>query len=378
MKKQLYIHIGHYKTGTTALQVFLARNPSFLAQHGCEYATVLLHHAKHSSLGFSLCREAGVTRLMHGYNAATPAAEIWSELFDHVRQSRHQAVIVSSEELIRVGEFPAASAKLREIAATATDIDVTVIAYLRSPEAHLRSWYNQLVKMGIPVSDYTTALRGEIERIHLDYAHALRPWAEAFGAQNLVLRDYDAARRAGPTGIYADFLGILGLTFADTLNQPEGDPNPRIDDRAVELVRLMQNMKLPRHTVDAVRDQAAHYLDVQDKLHGADLPPFSATQDRVTQGLAGLTALVALPGSNVDLAAFQACLPQPEDAALADQIQMTGFVLAELLALRKRINHTLPNLNTRLKMLEKRLEIQGSDTDPDSDGDTDTDSGVED
>ena len=91
-----------------------------------------------------------------------------------------------------------------------------------------------------------------------------------------------------------------------------------------------------------------------------------------------MTALVALPGSNVDLAAFQARLPQPEDAALADQIQMTGFVLAELLALRKRINRTLPNLNTRLKMLEKRLEIQGSDTDPDSDGDTDTDSGVED
>lgn len=372
MKKQLYIHIGHYKTGTTALQVFLARNPAFLAQNGFEYASVLMHHAKHSSLGFSLCREAGVTTLMHGYNAPTPAAEIWGELFDHVRNSPQRAVIVSSEELIRIGEFPLACEKLCDIAALAPDIDVTVIAYLRSPQSHLRSWYNQLVKMGLPVSDYTTALRGEIEGIHLDYAHALRPWAEAFGLENLVLRDYDAARRAGPTGIYADFLGLLGLGFSDTLNQPEGDPNPRIDDRAVELVRLMQNMKLPRRTIEAVRDQAAQYLNAQDKLHAAQLPPFSATQDRVAGGLDALAALVAQSGSNVDPEAFRARLPQAEDPALTDQIQMTGFVLGELLALRKRINRVLPDLNARLKTLEKRLDIQAADTD------TDDDSGAED
>lgn len=365
MKKQLYIHIGHYKTGTTALQVFLARNPGYLAKHGVEYAPVLMHHAKHSSLGFSLCREAGVTRLMHGYNAPTPAAEIWGELFDHVRRSPHKAVIVSSEEMIRIGEFPAACDRLREIAATARDIDVTVIAYLRNPESHLRSWYNQLVKMGIPVSDYTTALRGEIEGIHLDYARALRPWAEAFGAENLVLRDYDAARRAGPTGIYTDFLGILGLSFSDSLSQPEGDPNPRIDDRAVELVRLMQNMKLPRHTIEAVRDQAAQYLAKQDKLHESRLPPFQATLDQVREGLESLAGLAAQPGCNVDLAGFHSRLPRPEDPALADQIQMTGFVLGELLALRKRINRALPSLNARLKTLEKRLDIVAQDTDAD-------------
>lgn len=354
MKKKLCLHIGHYKTGTTALQVFLARNPGFLAKHGVEYSSLFLHHAKHSCLAFSLCREAGVTQLMHGYRDPTPAAELWDALFAHVRASAQETVVVSSEELIRLGEFPAACAQLQQIAARAPDIEVTVVAYLRSPASHLRSWYNQLVKMGIPVADFTTALRGGIERIHLDYDLALAPWVAAFGAENLVLRDYDAARRGGDTGIYQDFLGVLGLPFPDGLSLPEGDPNPRIDDRALELVRMMQNQGLARSTIEAVREQAAQFLAQQDALAPKGLPGFAEVRARID---GGLERIAGIGHSNVDLAAFRARLPEAEDAALADQILMTGFVLNELLALRKRLNRTLPALTERIAALEARLDL---------------------
>lgn len=354
MTKKLCIHIGHYKTGTTALQVFLARNPGFLARHDIEYSSLFLHHAKHSCLAFSLCREAGVSKLMHGYKDPTPALDLWDQLFAHVAASPQGTVVVSSEELIRIGEFPAACAQLQEIAARRGDIEVQVVAYLRSPASHLRSWYNQLVKMGIPVSDFTTAVRGEIERIHLDYDLALAPWIAAFGAENLVLRDYDAARRGGDTGIYQDFLGVLGLPFPEGLNLPEGDPNPRIDDRAVELVRMAQNLGLARTTIEAVREQAAQFLAQQDALATRGLPGFADVCARIDSGLERISAISA---SNVDIAAFRARLPQPEDQALTSQTLMTGFVLSELLALRKRINRTLPALADRLATLEARLDM---------------------
>ncbi len=354
MTKTLYIHIGHYKTGTTALQVLMATNPAFLQKHGIEYSSLLRTHSKHSDLAFSIFRAAGVTRLMHGYQKPIQPLDMWEQLFAHVRASAQETVVVSSEELIRIGEFPEACDLLQQIATLGRGIEVKVIAYLRSPASHLRSWYNQLVKMGIPVSDFTTAVRGEIERIHLDYDLALAPWIAAFGAENLVLRDYDAARRGGDTGIYQDFLGVLGLPFPAGLNLPEGDPNPRMDDRAVELVRMLQNLGLARPTIEAIREQAAQFLAQQDAQVARGLPDFDAVRARIDGGLERIAGVGA---SNVDIAAFRARLPQAEDRALVDQTQMTGFVLAELLALRKRINRTLPALTERLALLEARLDM---------------------
>ena len=37
--RDLILHIGHYKTGTTALQVFLHQNRALLALQGLHYAS---------------------------------------------------------------------------------------------------------------------------------------------------------------------------------------------------------------------------------------------------------------------------------------------------------------------------------------------------
>ena len=108
MAKTLHLHIGHFKTGTTALQVFLARNPRLLARHGLEYAELFRHNAKHSGLAFAIYRSAGVTTLMHGYDSPDAPEERWRALFDAVRKSQRDGVIVSSEEFMRRGAIPLA------------------------------------------------------------------------------------------------------------------------------------------------------------------------------------------------------------------------------------------------------------------------------
>ena len=60
MPKTLFLHIGHYKTGTTALQIFLERNAKLLAASGFEYPNFWTHNSKHSAFAFSILRAAGV------------------------------------------------------------------------------------------------------------------------------------------------------------------------------------------------------------------------------------------------------------------------------------------------------------------------------
>ena len=346
MAKTLHLHIGHFKTGTTALQVFLARNPKLLARHGLEYADAFRHHAKHSGLAFPIYRAAGVTRLMHGYDAPDTPEDRWTTMFDAVRASRRDAVIVSSEEFMRLGGITAACEMLPRLAALAPDIRVRVIAYLRTPDAHLRSWYNQLVKMRVKVPDFTTAVHEAIEPVHIDYALALRPWIETFGADNLILRPYDDSFRNG-TGLYADFLSLFGIELPDRrkLSLPEGDPNPRLDDRTLEIVRLMQNAGASPKLVKQLQARALSYFE-------AEGTPQTILDEVNARIRTGLSALTALPHSSVDTEFFSERLPQPEDPDRIEQLRMTGFLLREINLLRGRLNKALPEINARLDALE--------------------------
>jgi hypothetical protein len=351
MKKTLYLHIGHFKTGTTALQIFLYRNPQFLAEHGIEYAPMPLHNAKHSALAFSIYQQIGIEKLMHGYASTVPAEEIWEEFFEKVRASDHPTVIASSEEFMRVGEFPEAAEILQDVAGLGWDIDIKIVAYLRSPQAHLRSWYNQLVKMGAKIPDYNRTLCNEIESIHSDYAKALRPWIEVFGPENIHLRHYDDARKS-TNYLFDDFLSIFGLTLPPNAKMLGGDPNPRLDDRAVDLVRLVQNSDYSRKTVEAVRQQVAGFISQQDSLG----PDHHETFDRIRQqAREGLDAIEKLPLCAIDVDRLRAGLPEPEDREKIAQTMLIGFVLSELIALRQRVNHNLPDMTDRLTELNERI-----------------------
>jgi hypothetical protein len=353
MKKTLYIHIGHYKTGTTALQIFFGRNTEFLATHDIEYPRVHYHNAKHSAYAFAILRDAGVTKLMHGYNHPMPPDVMWTELFEHVRASPMSAVLISSEEFIRVGEFDQACEKLAEIAALAPDLDIRIIAYLRAPAPHLRSWYNQLVKMGFHVPDFATAIQTEIETIHSDYARALTPWCEAFGAENVNIRQY-RSDPDNPNFLLQDFMSVLGVTLDGDAPSLGRDPNPRLDDRVIDLVRLMQNMEFPPGSIDTIRQQALKYLEFQDRFaaaHARDREALHAAAQ------AGVDWLAEAPNCNIDPGSFSGRLPDPDPQETTQSTLLLGFVFSELITLRQRVNtFRHAQMADKIKVLEARID----------------------
>lgn len=351
-RKTLVVHIGHFKTGTTALQVFLSQNPRQLARRGLDYAGYRQAHAKHSDLAFCLFRAAGVDTLMHGYDCPDSPAAIWQGLFDHVRASRRQTVIVSSEEFMRLGAHPAAAGILAGLVDGAGDIDIRIIAYLRRPQSHLRSWYNQLVKMGAPVPGFNEAVQTLIEPVHFDYGLALQPWAELFGPAAVTVRAYDEASR-GTNRIFADFLGLLGASPpGPAWILPESDPNPAIDARILELTRLIQGAGMPADVEKWTRSRAEAYFRDRDARRARVPIGFAAL---AAQAAAGLGYVAGLPGGAGAVAGFADHLPQPQDDEIEELRDLNGFLLSELHFLRRRMNESDRRLGERIAALERRL-----------------------
>ena len=362
MAKTLYIHIGHYKTGTTALQVFLAHNRRFLLRNGVDYLREGLDHAKHSRAAFCLLRAAQVGTLMHGYRDPTPPEAVWQRLLDAVRASRAPAALISSEEFMRLGAHPAAAARLEAVIAQARaagDLRFRILAWLRAPDDHLRSWYNQLVKMGVRVPGYDAALCHVVEPVHVDYGLALAPWIRIFGADAVTLRPYDPASRHD-NGLLRDFLDVLGIALPDRgVTLPEADPNPRLDDRIVELVRILQNLGVDRDMARWIRKRAEAYLETEAQAAPpADAAAFARMRAQAAAGLDTLAGqLAGQPGNGVDLARLRAQLPAPQDPAQAAAWQLTGLALNEVQQLRRRMHEQNTELRARLQALEAAAGI---------------------
>jgi hypothetical protein len=356
MSKTLFLHIGHYKTGTTALQVFFSQSGAILARNGIDYPNVWMHNAKHSAFAFSILKAAGVGKLMYDYADPVTPQQMWGDLYRHITEEGRRTTLISSEEFMRIGQFPRARDILHDVLShRPDDLDVKVIAYLRDPASHLQSWYNQLIKMNFPVSDLNMAVNGDIEDIHYDYRRALQTWQDAVGAENMIIRPY-VHDRANPAALHQDFMAAMGVDLPADMVTAEHDPNPRMDDRAVELVRLMQNLDLPRPTINAIRSQALAFLEQQDALKPARDEGISQARERARQSLEWLARQ---PGSSVPAEAFARQLPELRPQAEVDHLLLMGFIFSEFIQLRQRVNKmNIPELETRIAALEARLSGQ--------------------
>jgi len=347
---ELILHIGHYKSGTTALQVFCTSNAAALERQGLHYAQYPLKMLKHSGLAYSVLRDAGVETMLYDFKAEENAVQMWSKVFDAVRAlDPGQSLLVSSEEFMRIGAHPAATEVLREVFAGAPDIPVRVIAYVRAPHDHLRSWYNQLIKLGISVGNFETAVRSEIEVIHWDYARALEPWLSVFGEERVIVRQFQDDLREGD-GLYADFLEALGFGLPITAKVPERDPNPRMDDRILDLKRAFIRANLTKPVINQAVERALENLAAEDGAGGlADAPTFEEIR---STSKAGIDALSALPNTNLNPEKMLSHLPRP----LSEDARQMGDLVTLLAGEMANMRNHQQRLNRRLTALENSIE----------------------
>jgi hypothetical protein len=205
VRKRLFLHIGSHKTATTYLQGSFANSPEVMARLGLLYPQSGRAWAGHFRL---------VWALKSPDHAQTALEDLppWAETLAEIDASPHPAALISAEDF-SLGFDPSRLAPL------AGRYDTQVIYYLRSPDSHLESFYNQQVK------DFQTRESRTIETwaleqpLHfLDTSRLLAPWADVFGPAAIRLRLFDKAFL--PDGIMADMLQVMGLTDRPSFAAP--------------------------------------------------------------------------------------------------------------------------------------------------------------
>lgn len=214
------LHIGYSKTGTTALQAFLARNRAGLRAAGTLYpdlhlGRIPLHMENHNGLsaavaGGTVAPGLGAEAAFADIAAQAGAADMARVVLSAEGFSGHPNVLLFDDE----AGFRAAEAayigRLRALLGTAP---ARVVVYLRRQDLWLESMANQRIKFegrnaGKPFSTIEDFYRRQAPR--LDYARSLEIWADVFGMENIVVRPYErAALRNG--SVVDDFLEAIGL-----------------------------------------------------------------------------------------------------------------------------------------------------------------------
>lgn len=227
------LHIGPYKTGTTAIQHALWRNRARLAAEGWLYPAAPEVHFAHHRLRYAL---VGMVDPLIG---DVPDLDVeMGAIGAEVAARAPRGLVVSSETFFGLRRAHIRVLVERLVEQLGGD-RITVVAALRHPLERVFSLYNQQVKN--PANAYKRSLDSVLRAPcrhydSLDMRRSLGLWAGVVGPANLRLVEY-RGRSAVP-----DFLAASGLPGG--LDLPRGRLNEGVDARAAEVIRLAKRRGL--------------------------------------------------------------------------------------------------------------------------------------
>jgi hypothetical protein len=234
----IYLHIGHRKTGTTAIQQFIATNRQVFRRNDFFAPVSEIHGAMRHDLAVS----AGFGPTLDDLRAALKgqsAEELYAELDRQIAEAGARNVIVSSEAFADPGEGGADTCRVLKTLLPGHEFRILI--YLRRQDLALESRYKQYVKVWR--KGPLKSLEEYLATQELDYFEGLRPWADAFGAEKIIVRPYE--RRQMPNGIFADFCEALGIPFADGTFALPDDQNISMSARSLRVILALFRVPMP-------------------------------------------------------------------------------------------------------------------------------------
>jgi hypothetical protein len=188
LKKEIYIHVGPPKTGTSAVQKWLSSNQFFLKKHGVFYPS----HSVDAN-GVSSGNVTSIYDVNEKKQLCLNKVRL-TNLIDTFNASEYSILLLSSEFFFReMDEF-----KLHIP-------NAKFIAYIRNPIETKESGYNQSVKRHFQIEKMNI---GRIKR--LPYIAKLAEFTEIYGTTDLYLRLYGEQYFKGGN-IVSDLLSVIGI-----------------------------------------------------------------------------------------------------------------------------------------------------------------------
>lgn len=239
--KELVLHLGMPKTGSSALQVFLARNHAALLARGVDYLRI-----GEFPLGVSGRISAGngafLARTLLPADSPARISEPErhrGEFSEAVEKSPADIGIVSSELFI-----DGRHEELQKLVAWLSERGIVAKAfyYIRRHDQFLASAYMQQVKRH-GYTDYPEAYIQSAYRQHpfLKYHTFYRYLCAIFGAGNVLCRTYDGAVMQG-NALFVDFLQALGIA-PDGFTFDVRDVNTSLSPKEVAIMLMINRFK---------------------------------------------------------------------------------------------------------------------------------------
>lgn len=216
--KRLFLHVGSFKTGSTAIQGFLKANAAALADAGLHYVSAGRTNIAHNSMVQAFRQNQG--------------AEICDQIAREIDQNPAQAHVVSSEMFFTSSIAKALGKNLPKDLKART----TVVVYVRRQDKYLEAMYKQLVKNGRIAADAMQYHDARIDK--LAYSRILGAYAKRFGVENMIVRPFE--RNIFVAGdVVMDFLGQLGVTLPDGLSHVDQGTNRTLSAPVSEMLGML-------------------------------------------------------------------------------------------------------------------------------------------
>ena len=236
--RDLVLHIGSGKTGTSSIQAFLNRNRERLGDLGLLYPQVP-GQRRHVRFGLFFRSDEDLEQQASWARQKQSSAEEFRknfrrDLLEEIERSGKDRVLVSDEALY--GSPADALRRLHTFVATIARA-TRVVVYLRRQDDHLSSRYQQVVKIG-EVRRFTERTEQMNSAATYDYHTRLDTWRRLVEPTEFVVRRFE--RDAFVDGsLYQDFLDATGVDLrASELEQVE-PRNESLDAEAVEFLRIL-------------------------------------------------------------------------------------------------------------------------------------------
>jgi len=255
--KEVIFHIGTPKTGSSALQVFLAKNRQKLLAKNVDYFSIgeiALGAAGKVSSGNGAYLSRCVLRAGAPARIAVGERHI-REFFEAVRSSNAEVGIISSE-LFADAEDQALSAIIAEL--RNMSIVPRCFYFVRRQVQCLASAYMQQVKRHGCIEQPVDYVRRAYKHIRFLRHHSFYlEQCDVFGVPNVMCRTYEAAI-AAKNGLLNTMLNVLSID-SEGLDFEVDDVNTSISTRELSIMLLVNRFHPRMKFSDMVIENAAQF-----------------------------------------------------------------------------------------------------------------------
>jgi hypothetical protein len=271
---RLFLHIGQHKTGSKALQSFLAYHANALKDRGILYpiqnpsAQGVWAYTISQYRFFALLRKEAMEvcgELPESVRLWREQQKAYSQPFDSIRSllesytkqasgDRARTLVISAEDLFDMHSAHELDFSMDRVEAGTGILsrifkelafDPTIVVYLRRQDHLLGAHYVQYIK-GSDRNDLDFESFAKAFAARLRLCDILSYWASAFGANRIRVRRYESS--ALPAGIVPDFFSqILGFSVPANWVAPPRDPesvNLTPSRDFVEFIRILNRRQL--------------------------------------------------------------------------------------------------------------------------------------